>query len=155
MRKPLSVIGANLSMSGRGNCYDNAQAEAFFSTLKTECFPDKQVFASQAKARREIFEYMEVYYNSRRLHSALGYQTPCQYETQFERVIDIQIDAAQSVDVASEDRALRGRNSSADAALLTAGAAASGSPPAWPVLPEQAQSEKSQGVRGTESPDFS
>jgi transposase InsO family protein len=40
VRKPLSVIGANQSMSGLGNCYDNAQAEAFFSTLKTECFPD-------------------------------------------------------------------------------------------------------------------
>ena len=126
VRKPLSVIGANLSMSGVGNCYDNAQAEAFFSTLKTECFPDNQVFASQAEARREIFEYMELYYNSRRLHSALGYRTPRQYETEFERVIDIEIDAAQSVDVASEDRALRGRNSSADAALLTAGVPASG-----------------------------
>ena len=108
VRKPLSVIGANLSMSGVGNCYDNAAAEAFFSTLKTECFPDNQVFASRIEARREIFEYMEVYYNSRRLHSTLGYQTPCQYETQFERVIDIEFDAAQSVDVASEDRALRG-----------------------------------------------
>ena len=128
VRKPLSVIGANLSMSGVGNCYDNAQAEAFFSTLKTECFPDNQVFVSQAEARREIFEYMEVYYNSQRLHSALGYQTPRQYETEFERVIDIEIDAAQNVDVGSEDRALRGRNSSADAALLTAGAAASGRP---------------------------
>jgi putative transposase len=156
VRKPLSVIGANLSMSGVGNCYDNAAAEAFFSTLKTECFPDNQVFASRIEARREIFEYMEVYYNSRRLHSTLGYQTPCQYETQFERVIDIEFDAAQSVDVASEDRALRGRNSSADAALLTAGVAASGRPTGRrPVLPEQAQSGKSQGVRGTESPDSS
>ena len=106
MRKPLSVIGANLSMSGVGNCYDNAQAEAFFSTLKTECFPDNQVFASRAQARREIFEYIEVYYNNQRLHSALGYQTPYKYETQFKRVIDIEIGAAQGVDVATEDRAL-------------------------------------------------
>jgi Integrase core domain len=122
-------------MSGVENCYDNAQAEAFFSTLKAECFPDNQVFASQAQARREIFEYLEVYYNSRRLHSALGYQTPSQYETKFERVIDIGFDATQSVDVASEDRALRGRNSSADAALLTAGVAASEQPigPAGPA----------------------
>src|SRR6266481_219689 len=80
VRKPLSVIGANLSMSGVGNCYDNAQAEAFFSTLKTECFPDNQSFASRAQARREIFQYIEVYYNNRRLHSALGYQTPRQFE---------------------------------------------------------------------------
>ena len=130
VRKPLSVIGANLSMSGVGNCYDNAQAEAFFSTLKTECFPENQVFASRAKARREIFEYIEVYYNNQRLHSALGYKAPCQYETEFKRVIDSEIDVAQGVDAATEDRALRGRTSSADVALQTAGAAApSGTPP--------------------------
>ena len=111
-------------MSGLGNCYDNAQAEAFFSTLKTECFPDNQVFSSRAQARCEIFEYIEVYYNNRRLHSALGYQTPCWFETQFKRVIDSQIDLAQGLDVATEDRALRGRTSSADAALQTAGVAA-------------------------------
>jgi putative transposase len=80
VRKPLSVIGANLSMSAQGNCYDNAKAEAFFSTLKTECFPPNQLFGSMALARREIFEYIEVYYNNRRLHSALGYQTPRQFE---------------------------------------------------------------------------
>jgi Integrase core domain len=124
VRKPLSVIGANLSMSGVGNCYDNARAEAFFSTLKTECFPDNQVFASRAQARRELFEYIEVYYNNQRLHSALGYQAPCKYETEFKRVIDIEIGAAQGVDVATEDRALRGRTSSAAVALQTAGAAA-------------------------------
>ena len=78
--KPLRVIEANLSMSGVGNCYDNAKAEAFFSTLKTECFPPNQLFSSKALARREIFEYIEVYYNNRRLHSALGYQTPRQFE---------------------------------------------------------------------------
>ena len=155
VRKPLSVIGANLSMSGVGNCYDNARAEAFFSTLKTECFPDSQVFASRAQARREIFEYIEVYYNNRRLHSALGYRTPRQYETELERVIDIESDPAQRLNVATEDRALRGRTSSAEAALQTAGAAASRQPTdPGPVLPEQAQSEKSQGVRGTESPGF-
>ena len=150
------VIGANLSMSGVGNCYDNAQAEAFFSTLKTECFPDNQVFASRAQARRELFEYIEVYYNHQRLHSALGYQAPCKYETQFKRVIDIEMGAAQGVDVATEHRALRGRTSSADAVLQTAGVAAFRQHPGpGPVLPEQAQSEKSQGVRGTESPDCS
>jgi integrase-like protein len=61
--------------------HTNAKAEAFFSTLKTECFPSSQVFDSKAVARREIFEYIEVYYNNERLHSALGYQTPCQFET--------------------------------------------------------------------------
>jgi hypothetical protein len=67
-------------MSGRGNCYDNAKAEAFFSTLKTECFPPNQLFGSKALARREIFEYIEVYYNNRRLHSAQGYQTPRRFD---------------------------------------------------------------------------
>jgi transposase InsO family protein len=68
--KPLRVIEANLSMSGVGNCYDNAKAEAFFSTLKTECLPPNQLFSSKALARREIFEYIEVYYNNQRLHSS-------------------------------------------------------------------------------------
>ena len=106
--------------------YANAKAEAFFSTLKGECFPESQVFDTKAGARREIFEYIEIYYNNRRLHSALGYHTPSQYETEFSRVIDIGISSPQSIDVASEDRALQGCNSSADATLQTAGAAASG-----------------------------
>jgi integrase-like protein len=46
----------------------------------TECFPPNQLFGSKALARREIFEYIEVYYNNRRLHSALCYQTPRQFE---------------------------------------------------------------------------
>ena len=154
VRKPLGVIGAHVSMSGVGNCYDNATMEAFFSTLKTECFPENQVFSSRAQARREIFQYIELYYNNQRLHSALGYQTPRNYETKFRQVIDIEPNRAQSLDAATEDRALRGRTLSAVAALQTAG---------WPPyarptaqgrnLPEQAQSVKSQGVRGTESPD--
>jgi len=78
--KPLRVIEANLSMSGVGNCYDNAKAEAFFSTLKTECFPPNQLFSSKALARREIFEYIEVYYNNQRLHRSLEYRTPRQFE---------------------------------------------------------------------------
>jgi putative transposase len=89
MRKPLSVIGAEQSMSAAGNCYENATMEAFFSTLKTECFPDNQLFSSRAQARREIFEYIEPYYNNQRLHSALEYRTPCQYETKFERVLTL------------------------------------------------------------------
>ena len=106
---------------------------AFFSTLKTECFPANQLFATKGEARREIFEYIEVYYNNQRLHSALGYQTPSQYETEFSRVIDIAISSAQSIDVAPEDRALQGCNSSADATLQTAGKAASRRPAGWAV----------------------
>src|SRR5258708_43217 len=80
VRKPLSVIGANLSMSAQGNCYHNAKAAAFFSTLKTECFPPDQLFCAKTLARRAIFDYIEAYYNNQRLHSALGYQTPRQFE---------------------------------------------------------------------------
>jgi transposase InsO family protein len=84
VQKPLAVIGALPSMSGVGNCYDNATAEAFFSTLKTECFPLSNCFESKAEARRTIFEYIEVYYNNQRLHSALGYQSPGQYESGYQ-----------------------------------------------------------------------
>jgi putative transposase len=126
VRKPLRVIGANLSMSAAGNCYENAKAEAFFSTLKGECFPERQVFGTKAEARREIFEYIETYYNNTRLHSALDYQAPVQYETDFNRVIDSGLELGQSIDAAPEDRALRGRTSSADVALQTAGVTASG-----------------------------
>jgi transposase InsO family protein len=76
----LRAIGAVQSMSAQGNCYDNARVEAFFSSLKTECFPLSNCFASKAQARREIFEYIEIYYNNQRLHSALDYHTPHQYE---------------------------------------------------------------------------
>jgi hypothetical protein len=89
-----------------------------------------RTFATKGQARREIFEYIEVYYNNQRLHSVLGYQTPSHYETELSRVIDIGINSPKSIDVASEDRALQGCNASADATLHTAGRA----------LPEQAQS---------------
>lgn len=83
VRKPLQVIEAVLSMSGLGNCYDNAKAEAFFSSLKTECFPVSNCFESKTQARSTMFEYIEVYYNNQRLHSALGYQSPRQYESSY------------------------------------------------------------------------
>ena len=155
VRKPLSVIGANQSMSGVGNCYDNATVEAFFSTLKTECFPDNQVFSSRAQARCEIFEYIEVYYSNQRLHSALGYQTPCQYETQFKRVIDSESDLAQAVDAATEDRALLRTHPERRCSLANGGCGRQRAAhrPKGRFPPVQVQSEKSQGVRGTESPD--
>jgi transposase InsO family protein len=80
VREKLQAIGVLQSMSAQGNCYDNARVEAFFSSLKTECFPLSNCFASKAQARREIFEYIEIYYNNQRLHSALDYHTPHQYE---------------------------------------------------------------------------
>jgi putative transposase len=128
VKQPLTLLGAHLSMSGRGNCYDNATVEAFFSTLKTEAFPSDQVFPTKADARRELFEYIEVYYNNLRLHSGLGYQTPRRYETEFNEVIDSKQGPRHGRVAAPEDRALRGRNSSAGAALPTAGRVASRRP---------------------------
>jgi len=72
---------AVLSMSGAGNCYDNAVMESFFSTLKTECVTG--IFLTHAQARTVIFEYMEVWYNRQRLHSTLGYYSPVDFEQRF------------------------------------------------------------------------
>jgi putative transposase len=67
------------SMSRKGDCWDNACAETFFASLKTELVGSR-VFASREQARREIFEYLEVFYNRRRLHSYLGYVSPEEFE---------------------------------------------------------------------------
>lgn len=93
-------------MSARGNGDENARAEAFFSTLKTEAFPRDQVFTTQGEARRELFEYIEAYYNNQRLHSRLGCQTPRQYETNFKEVIDSRTGVPEGLVAAPEDRAL-------------------------------------------------
>jgi len=106
VRQPLGLLGIQPSMSARGNCYENATAEAFFSTLKTEAFPSDQVFATKTEARRDLFEYLEGYYNSQRLHSSLGYRTPRQYETDFKEVIDIRNGVPEALSAAPEDRAL-------------------------------------------------
>ncbi len=67
------------SMSRTGNAYDNAPMESFFATLKAELVHHRR-YRSRQEAMADIFEYMEVFYNRRRLHSALGYQTPVAYE---------------------------------------------------------------------------
>ena len=67
-----------VSMSRRGNCYDNAMMESFFATLKAECVTAP--FASRAHARTAIFEYIELWYNRQRLHSSLGYLSPVEFE---------------------------------------------------------------------------
>ena len=66
-------------MSRRGNCYDNAQAESFFSRYKAELLEDG-MFESVEQARSETFAYIEGYYNRARRHSALGYKTPAEFE---------------------------------------------------------------------------
>jgi len=81
-RRRLALSSITPSMSRRGNCYDNATMESFWSTLKSELF-GAYVPATKAEARRMIFEYIELYYNRRRKHSALGYQSPVDFETNF------------------------------------------------------------------------
>lgn len=75
----LLLFGLVGSMSRKGNCWDNAVAESFFATLKTELCHDRR-FATRAEARQAIFEYIEVFYNRERLHSSLDYRSPTQYE---------------------------------------------------------------------------
>jgi putative transposase len=67
------------SMSRKGNCWDNAVAESFFSSLKTERVHHR-LYRSRNDARRDIFDYIEVFYNRVRLHSTLGYLSPAQFE---------------------------------------------------------------------------
>lgn len=78
-RRALRRGGCVQSMSRKGNCWDNACAESFFKTLKTELI-GRIIYASRMAAREAIFEYIEVFYNRQRLHSSLGYMTPLEYE---------------------------------------------------------------------------
>ena len=73
----LEATGLIASMSRKGDCWDNAMVESFFKTLKTE-LGDR--FSSRAAARHQLFDYIEGYYNTRRMHSSLGYLSPAQYE---------------------------------------------------------------------------
>lgn len=76
-QRELEKHGIVCSMSRRGNCYDNAVMESWFSTLKSELAED---FESYGVAKAELFDYIEVFYNQQRLHSSIGYATPAEYE---------------------------------------------------------------------------
>jgi transposase InsO family protein len=78
-RTLLHSVHSRPSMSGRGNCYDNAAMESFWSSLKTEWLHLKS-FPSHQAARSAVFDYIETFYNPKRLHSALGYQSPVDFE---------------------------------------------------------------------------
>ena len=75
----LAEHGITCSMSGKGDCWDNAMMESFWATLKTELI-HLQSYATRSKARQSIFEYIEVFYNRKRLHSSLGYVSPESFE---------------------------------------------------------------------------
>jgi len=78
-RDVLKAYGFIQSMSRKGNCYDNAVAESFFHTLKTEHVYDYR-YETRAEAIQSVFEYVEMFYNRQRRHSALGYRSPVSFE---------------------------------------------------------------------------
>ena len=78
-RRALAAAGLMASMSRRANCYDNATMEAFWSTLKLELIY-RHPFEDAGQLRQGLFDYIEVFYNRQRLHSALGYRTPAGFE---------------------------------------------------------------------------
>lgn len=78
-RSRLANYRLRQSMSAKGNCYDNAQAESFFSRFKTELV-EGGAFSSVEEARSEAFSYIEGYYNTKRIHSSLGLKTPEEFE---------------------------------------------------------------------------
>lgn len=79
----LEQVEITVSMSGKGNCYDNAVTESFFGTVKDECV-HRTVYHSHDEARQSLFEYLEVFYNRQRRHSSLGYLSPSAFEQQWE-----------------------------------------------------------------------
>ena len=78
-RAALEQAGIQVSMSRKGNCWDNAVAESFFASLKRELIEGRRWYSHQ-QLREAMFEYIEVFYNRQRLHSTLHYQTPVQIE---------------------------------------------------------------------------
>jgi putative transposase len=82
-RQILAARGIEVSMSRKGNCWDNAVAESFFATVKTELFYPRS-WLTLEELRSSLFEYIEVFYNRKRLHSSLDYGTPSAIEAKFE-----------------------------------------------------------------------
>lgn len=81
----LKQHGFICSMSRKGNCWDNAPVERFFRSLKQEWIGD-QLYQTRAQAISDLREYLMVYYNTKRMHSTLNYQTPMQFENNLEKV---------------------------------------------------------------------
>jgi putative transposase len=79
LRQILKENNITQSMSSKGNCYDNAPTESFFSTLKRELVY-RQSFKTREEAKKCLFEYIEIFYNRQRRHSTLGYLSPLQFE---------------------------------------------------------------------------
>jgi putative transposase len=78
------------SMSGKGNCYDNAAMESFYHTLKTE-HVYFEVYKTREDAKKSIFEYIEVFYNRKRRHSTLGYESPLMFEKKWQEQLKVSL----------------------------------------------------------------
>lgn len=78
-QKELSQYKMTCSMSRKGNCWDNAVAERFFRSIKSER-TDYRKYATREEVRQDILDYITMFYNSRRLHSYLGYMSPMEFE---------------------------------------------------------------------------
>ena len=109
------AFGVRPSMGTVGDAYDNALCESFFATLECELL-DREQFRTPAEARRAVFDYIEGWYNPRRRHSALGYQSPLRYE---------RIHAAEALRAPASEKA---RAVQPPGATLTEGGAISVSP---------------------------
>jgi putative transposase len=83
IRDILEANQIQISMSGKGNCYDNAVMESFWGTLKNE-WVSYQHYQTRAEARTDIFNYIEGFYNTVRLHSTLGYLSPAEFEANYQ-----------------------------------------------------------------------
>lgn len=88
-RQTLKIYDVTPSMSGKACCYDNAAMESFFATLKTECFQNR-IPKNRAQARAMLFDYIETFYNPKRLHSALGYLSPLEFEKLLNHQLNLQ-----------------------------------------------------------------
>jgi putative transposase len=82
-RDVLNLVGIEQSMSRRGDCWDNAPCESWFGKLKTEWIYPNEIYATRKEAELLIIEYIEMFYNSKRLHQSLEYRTPNEVEIDF------------------------------------------------------------------------
>jgi len=83
-QETLDLFDITCSMSRKGNCWDNACMERFFSSLKSEWIGDT-IYRNHEEANTAIFEYIETFYNTKRRHATLGYKTPAQYENEMKQ----------------------------------------------------------------------
>lgn len=125
----LSRHGIECSMSGVGQCWDNAPMESFFATLKKELVHDED-YATREEAKASVFEYIEVFYNRQRRHSALSYESPERYEQQRAEVPRSGSPALFGPELPSPARGVQGQTTLAEAvtASVTTGTRHNGGP---------------------------